>query len=219
MPENASRYDTERQVIANIIDYANRGAALRQSFFQKEASRIHAAGLLFATTFTKGGKILLCGNGGSAADCQHLAAEFVNRFVLDRPPLPAIALTTDTSALTAIGNDFSFNELFSKQVQALGRKGDILVAISTSGNSENVIQAVKAARQTKVFTIGFTGKNGGAMRSLCDMCFVVEEKETALVQEVHIALGHLLCALTDYYLFENVTELTPYIQGEKPLAL
>lgn len=205
------------QAVSRVIDYMNDGLRLREAFFTKNAEQITLVALCLAATFAKGNKLLLCGNGGSAADCQHLAAEFVNRFEIERPPLPAIALTTDTSALTAIGNDYSFEEVFLKQVQALGKKGDILLGISTSGSSKNVLLALEEARKLGVMTIGFAGKDGGLMKDLCDVCFIPEGNRTALAQEVHIALGHLLCGLTDYYLFENVMELTPYIQGEKAL--
>lgn len=206
-------------VLTRIENHSVNGAALRERFFAKEGSRIAAMALRIAATMTTGHKLLLCGNGGSAADCQHIAAEYSNRFLIDRPPLPALALTTDTSALTAIGNDFSFNEVFSKQIQALAQPGDILLGISTSGNSDNIIQAFAAAKEKKVYCLGLAGRDGGKMKALCDTCFIVEDTSTALIQEVHITLGHLLCELTDYYLFENTTELTPYLQGEKTLPL
>ena len=212
-------HEYPREIATRIAAHASEGAALRLAFFAQESDRIGGMALRLATTLASGGKLLLCGNGGSAADCQHLAAEFTNRFVLDRPPLPALALTTDTSALTAIGNDFSFNEVFSKQVQALGNKGDILLGISTSGNSANVVAALERARGQGLYCLGFAGRDGGAMNDLCDCLFVVENMSTALVQEVHITLGHLLCGLTDYYLFENAAALTPYVKGEKTLPL
>ena len=162
-----------------------------------------------------GGKILLCGNGGSAADAQHLATEFVNRFLMDRPALPALALSTDTSALTAIGNDLDFSQIFARQVEALGRKGDLLVGISTSGNSANVLAALQTARRTGLFTVGLTGHGGGGMAPLCHILLETPTRHTPLVQELHIAAGHLFCQLTDYYLFENVTALTPYFQSDQ----
>ena len=163
----------------------------------------------------RGGQILLCGNGGSAADAQHLAAEFVNRFLMDRPALPALALSTDTSALTAIGNDLDFSQIFARQVEALGRKGDLLVGISTSGNSANVLAALQTARRTGLFTVGLTGQGGGGMAPLCHILLETPTRHTPLVQELHIAAGHLFCQLTDYYLFENVTALTPYFQSDQ----
>ncbi|MDL2316119.1 D-sedoheptulose 7-phosphate isomerase [Desulfovibrio sp. OttesenSCG-928-A18] len=199
------------KAIASVLDHAETGADLRRRFFEKEAAAIALLGKRMAVTIARGNKILLCGNGGSAADAQHLAAEFVNRFVMDRPPLPAIALTTDTSALTAIGNDFGFSLVFAKQVQALGKAGDMLIALSTSGNSENILLALEAARERSVTTLGLTGKGGGKMAALCDIVLAVEGESTALVQEVHITVGHVLCGLTDYYLFENVAALAPYL--------
>jgi D-sedoheptulose 7-phosphate isomerase len=132
---------------------------------------------------------------------------------MDRPPLPAIALSTDTSVLTAIGNDFGFDLVFSKQVQALGNPGDMLIALSTSGNSKNVLKAVEAARERGVAVLGLTGGTGGSMAGLCDLLIVVDDKRTPLIQEIHITVGHLLCGLTDYYLFENRAELAPYLNG------
>ena len=207
------------EIASRIQAHASEGAALRLAFFAKEQNKIAAMALRLAATMASGGKLLLCGNGGSAADCQHLAAEFTNRFVIDGPPLPALALTTDTSALTAIGNDFHFSEVFSKQIRALGNKGDILLGISTSGNSANVLTALETARNQGLYCLGFAGRDGGAMPGLCDCLFVVESQSTALVQEVHITLGHLLCGLTDYYLFENAAALTPHTKGELPLPL
>ena len=150
-----------------------------------------------------GRKMLLCGNGGSAADCQHLAAEFVNRFRKERRPLPAVALTTDTSILTAIANDYSFGEVFEKQVQALGEPGDALLAISTSGRSENVLRALSAARKQEMLTIGFTGRDGRKMKALCDYLFCVQSTDTPRIQEVHIFAGHLICDLVEQKVFKR----------------
>ncbi len=148
-----------------------------------------------------GHKLLLCGNGGSAADCQHIAAEFVNRFRMERSPLPAVALTTDTSILTAISNDYSFDEVFEKQVQALGQQGDVLLSISTSGRSENILRALKAASHRGLSTVGLTGVNGDKMAPLCDHLLRVQSDDTPRIQEVHIFLGHLLCDLVERMLF------------------
>lgn len=157
-----------------------------------------------------------CGNGGSAADAQHLAAEFVNRFMIERPPLPAIALTTDTSALTAIANDYSFDQVFSKQVRALGRPGDVLVGISTSGNSPNVCEALKVALENGMVTVGLGGGSGGAMLQYSHHALIVSDTRTPLIQEIHATIGHLLCGLVDYYLFEAVAELEPFLGAEQP---
>ncbi|NBO41918.1 MAG: SIS domain-containing protein [Betaproteobacteria bacterium] len=140
-----------------------------------------------------GGKLMLCGNGGSAADSQHLAAEFTGRFIKDRPPIAAVALSTDTSALTCIANDYSFNEIFARQVQALGKAGDCLIAISTSGNSGNVLAAVAAAKSLGISTIGLLGRDGGKLKAQCDIAIVVPSQVTARIQEAHILIGHSLC--------------------------
>jgi len=145
----------------------------------------------------KGNKLLLCGNGGSAADSQHLAAEFTGRFVKDRKPLAALALSTDSSALTCIANDYSFDEVFSRQVLGLGRPGDCLLAISTSGNSRNVIRAAEAARTIGIRTMGLLGRDGGLLRGLCDLSIVVPSTTTARIQEAHIFIGHTLCAMVE----------------------
>lgn len=144
-----------------------------------------------------GGKLLFCGNGGSAADCQHIAAELTGRFILDRRPLPALSLTTDTSALTCIGNDYSFDDVFSRQVQGLGRPGDVLVGISTSGNSENVIRAVTSAQAQGLRTVGLLGRDGGKLKALCNHSIVVPSSTTARIQEMHILIGHTLCGLVE----------------------
>lgn len=145
----------------------------------------------------KGGKLMLCGNGGSAADSQHLAAEFTGRFIKDRPPIAAVALSTDTSALTCIGNDYSFNDIFSRQVQALGKAGDCLIAISTSGNSGNVLAAVAAAKSLGISTIGLLGRDGGKLKTQCDIAIVVPSQVTARIQEAHILIGHSLCGAVE----------------------
>ena len=138
-------------------------------------------------------KLMICGNGGSAADSQHLAAEFTGRFIKDRPPIAALALSTDTSALTCIGNDYSFADIFSRQLRALGQAEDCLLGISTSGNSQNVIQAVLAAKEMGIKTIGLLGRNGGSLKELCDCAIVVPSEVTARIQEVHILIGHSIC--------------------------
>jgi len=145
----------------------------------------------------KGGKLMLCGNGGSAADSQHLAAEFTGRFIKDRPPIAAVALSTDTSALTCIGNDYSFNDIFSRQIQALGKVGDCLIAISTSGNSGNMLSAVAAAKSLGISTIGLLGRDGGKLKAQCDVSIVVPSQVTARIQEAHILIGHSLCGAVE----------------------
>lgn len=161
------------------------------------APLIQQAGSLIAATLSQGGKVLLCGNGGSAADSQHIAAELTGRFLKDRRPLAAVALSTDTSALTSIANDYGFDEVFSRQVMGLGAKGDCLIAISTSGNSRNVLKAAEAARAAEMRVIGLLGRDGGALRPLCDVSIVVPSGTTARIQEAHIFIGHTLCALVE----------------------
>ncbi len=158
---------------------------------------VEQAAHLIATALSRGHKLLLCGNGGSAADSQHLAAEFTGRFVKDRRPLAAMALSTDSSALTCIANDYSFDDVFYRQVIALGRPGDCLLAISTSGNSRNVIRAAEAARSAGMRTIGLLGRDGGALLDLCHVSIVVPSTSTARVQEAHIFIGHTLCSLVE----------------------
>jgi D-sedoheptulose 7-phosphate isomerase len=153
-----------------------------------------------ATCLVSGHKIMIFGNGGSAADAQHIAAEFVNRFQVERPPMAALALTTDTSIITSIGNDYHFDDIFSKQVSALGRKDDVAIGISTSGNSKNVINAVHAAKDIGIYTIGLTGR-GGELAMCADLVFSVPSDITARIQETHIILGHILCDLVDRTLF------------------
>jgi len=155
-----------------------------------------------ARALRDGGKVMLAGNGGSAADAQHIAAELIGRFVMDRAPLPAIALTTDTSVLTAIGNDYGFQDVFERQVRGLGRKGDVFIGITTSGRSPNVIAALKAARAMGLVTVGFTGSKGADLRALCDVTLVAPSDETALIQQVHITAGHAICGLIERELFD-----------------
>ncbi len=193
--------DETLQIIAR---HAEDGARLRRSFLESHAGRIAEAARITAVALGRGHKLLLAGNGGSAADAQHWAGEFVNRFLVDRPPLPAVALNTDTSVLTAVGNDFGYDQVFAKQIRALGRPGDVFLGISTSGNSANIVEALRVARSQKMITLGFTGEGGGKAALFCDVLLDVPHPSTPLVQEVHAACGHLLCRLVDYYLFENV---------------
>lgn len=164
-------------------------------------ARVEAAVTACVHCFRSGGKVLLAGNGGSAADAQHIAAEFVNRFAFDRPGLAAVALTTDTSILTSIGNDYGHERLFSRQIQALGRTGDVFIGYSTSGNSANVLQAFETARETGLICIGFTGKRGGPMRELCHHLLEVPSADTPKIQEGHLVLGHIVCGLVEREIF------------------
>jgi D-sedoheptulose 7-phosphate isomerase len=193
--------------VNKIVEKALRESVKAKEDFVKE----NTENLIFiaekvASAFTRDRKLLICGNGGSAADAQHIAAEFVNRFMLERPPLPAIALTTDTSIITSIGNDYSFEDIFSKQIKAIGMEGDVLLAISTSGNSANVISAAKTARGQGIYTVAFSGGDGGRLGSLVDMALVARSNTTARIQETHIFAGHLICQLVDHILFFQGTK-------------
>ncbi len=172
-----------------------------QRFADQAAGQAAAVAAEVASRLRSGGKVLAFGNGGSAADAQHLAAEFVNRFLRDRPPLAAVALTTDTSALTAIGNDFGFDQVFEKQVRALARPGDVAVGISTSGRSPNVVRALRAAREAGCLCVGLTGEGGGDLAELCDHLVRAPSRHTPRIQECHIAWIHALCDLVDEILF------------------
>ncbi len=158
---------------------------------------IKIAGIQIAESLAKGGTLLWCGNGGSAADSQHLAAEFVGRFKKDRKALRSVALTTDTSVLTCIANDYSYEDIFSRQLEALARTGDVLVVISTSGNSENVLRALKTGKELGVKTIALLGKDGGLAESHADLAIVIPSNSTARIQEAHILIGHILCDLIE----------------------
>ena len=176
--------------------------AAKTRFIDSHRDQIEPCARELAKRMEQGKKLLLFGNGGSAADSQHIAAEFVNRLRMERRPLPAIALTTDTSIITAIGNDYTYDDIFLKQVQALGNKGDIALGITTSGNSPNVIKAIKEARDLGLFTIGFSGA-GGRLKEICDMPFCVPSGATVRIQEVHIMLAHILCDLTERLMFDE----------------
>ena len=174
----------------------------KKAFLKENLSTLMSAIDAVAEAFLRGNKFLIFGNGGSAADAQHIAAEFVNRFRIERPPLPALALTTDTSAITSIANDYDYKEIFSKQVKALGKEGDVALAISTSGNAANVLAAIEVCKKLKIATIGLTGGDGGKMARQVDYLLRVSEgKNTARIQETHILVGHVICELVDQKLF------------------
>ena len=170
-------------------------------FLKENLSRLLDVIDLVSRTFEAGGRLFFFGNGGSAAEAQHLAAEFVNRFMMERPPLPAIALTTDTSILTSISNDYAFDEIFSKQLRALGREGDVAIGLSTSGNSHNVINAFDVAKEMGIKTVAFTGNDGGAMAKIADFALIVPSASTPRIQEVHMLVGHILCEMVERHLF------------------
>ena len=174
---------------------------LKQRVLGEQGPQVTAAARLLAQVFQAGGRVLIFGNGGSAADAQHLAAEFVNRFQVERPPLAALSLTTDTSILTAVANDYDFGQVFAKQVRALGRAGDLAWGISTSGNSPNVVAGLEAARELGMKTLALSGGEGGPVASAADLSLIVPSRNTPRIQEVHITIGHVLCDLVDYLLF------------------
>jgi D-sedoheptulose 7-phosphate isomerase len=175
-------------------------ARVKQQFAREHADRIVQVATLIAQAFSNGNKVLLFGNGGSSTDAAHIAAEFVGRYQRERMPLPAIALATDIAAITCIANDYGYEELFARQVRAHGRKGDIAIGISTSGNSPNVLKGVEAARDCGLTTIAWTGTNGGKLAGLVDYPFIVPSTVTSRIQESHITLGHVLCELVEDHL-------------------
>jgi len=194
MPNARARSSVESE----IRELFETSARVKQTFLDENVAALGRAVGIVADALGKGRKLLLFGNGGSAADAQHIAAELVGRFMTERRALPAIALTTDTSALTAIANDYGYDQVFARQVQALGAAGDVALAISTSGRSPNVLRAVEACRERKVTTIGLTGGDGGKLAGMVDVCLRVSASTlSARIQETHILVGHVLCELVD----------------------
>ena len=184
-PSSDSQFETLREVIE--VHKAT------MCWLQSQPVVQEAAAAVSSCLKTPNGKILLAGNGGSAADAQHMSGEYLSRFLIDRPALPAIALTTDTSVLTAIGNDYGYKDVFSRQVIALGRPGDVLMLYSTSGNSENIIQAARAGRERNLYVIGFSGEKGGKLKQYCNQLLAVPSSSTPRIQEIHLLIGHLIC--------------------------
>ncbi|MDY6837781.1 MAG: D-sedoheptulose 7-phosphate isomerase [Thermodesulfobacteriota bacterium] len=184
-----------------ILKALEENVRVTERFVKENTEGLLKAAQRVATCFASGHKLLIFGNGGSAADAQHIAAEFVNRFAVERRPLPALALSTDTSVLTSISNDYSFDEVFSKQIKALGKRDDIAFGISTSGGSKNVLVAMETAREMGLCTIGLTGCGGGELVQRCDLCLIVDSQATPRIQEVHLAAEHLLCELVERILF------------------
>jgi len=178
-------------------------ADIKMRFIRQNAEALTLAVQMVVEAFKAGNKILLFGNGGSAADAQHIAAEFVNRFLIERPPLPAIALTTDTSILTSISNDYGYADSFAKQVKALGKEGDVAIGISTSGAAANVLKAIKAAKEMGLKTVGLAGRDGGELAKVVDIALVVDSQIVPRIQEVHITIGHVLCEMVDRMLFQH----------------
>jgi D-sedoheptulose 7-phosphate isomerase len=195
---------TDAALISRVAAHFTESANLKLSAAESLAAPIARGGALLAESLRAGGKVMACGNGGSAADSQHFAAELVNRFEMERPPLAGLALSTDTSTLTSIANDYSYLQVFSKQVRALGRRGDVLLAISTSGNSANVIEAIHASHELGARVIALTGNGGGKMAATLradDVHVSVPHKVTARIQEVHLLVLHCLCDAIDFQLF------------------
>lgn len=188
-------------MIERIRQIARESIEAKRAFFDANAEAVARAADMIIGSVRAGGKVLIFGNGGSAADAQHIAAELVNRLNYDHPPIPAIALTTDSSILTSIGNDSSFDQVFERQTRALGRKGDVALAISTSGNSPNVLRAVEAAREIGITTIAFAGRDGGRLATLAELTLVVNADSTQRIQETHITIAHILCELVEDALF------------------
>lgn len=167
-------------------------------------AKIEQTSSIITGAYLKGGKTLLAGNGGSAANAQHIAGEFVSRFYFDRPGIAAIALTTDSSILTAIGNDYGYDKLFERQIQALDTAGDVFIAISTSGNSPNIVKALIVCKEKKIISVGLTGTKGGRMEELCDICIKVPSADTPRIQEAHILIGHIICCIVEEKLFGHL---------------
>lgn len=195
----------ERPDLSYVVNEFAASVAVKQRILEDAAfmQQVTSMGHLLIDCYEAGNKLLIAGNGGSAADAQHIAAEFVSRFNFDRPGLPALALTTDTSILTAVGNDYGYDQLFRRQLEANGQAGDVFLGISTSGNSPNILLALEAARSKGITTFGLTGQGGGKMRALCDHCLCVPSGDTPRIQEAHIVIGHTLCAMVELALFED----------------
>jgi D-sedoheptulose 7-phosphate isomerase len=186
--------------IVKIFRESNR---VKEAFINDNLGKLVIVIEAVTAALKAGNKIMIFGNGGSAADAQHIAAEFVNRFIIERPPLPALALTTDSSILTSIGNDYDFSEIFAKQIRALGQPGDIAWGISTSGSSPNVQKAMETAKKMGLVTLAFTGKDGGTIAQTADYVLNVSSQSTARIQETHITASHVICELVDIKLFQK----------------
>lgn len=186
-----------------IKNYIEKSIETKRNILENEniLSKIRDVSLVIVDSLKNGGKVLICGNGGSAADSQHIAAELVGRLSFDRPGLPAMALTVDSSILTAVGNDYGYEMVFSRQVQACAQKGDVLIGISTSGNSKNVVNAILEAKENGVFTVGFTGEKDGLISANADITINIPSSETPIIQESHIMAGHIICAMVEKMMF------------------
>jgi D-sedoheptulose 7-phosphate isomerase len=187
-----------------ILKRFKESSEVKTRFLKENLSKLLDVIKLITHTFEGGNKLFFFGNGGSAADAQHMAAEFVNRYIMNRPPLPAIALTTDTSILTSVSNDFAFSEVFAKQLRALGKERDVAIGITTTGNSPNIIKAFEVAKEMGMKTVAFTGNDGGAIGKMVDFPLVVPSTSTPRIQEAHILIGHILCEMVEHSLFFKV---------------
>jgi len=187
----------------HVVKLFKESCQVKEAFVNDNLGKLVNVIEVLTAALKAGNKIMIFGNGGSAADAQHIAAEFVNRFIIERPPLPAIALTTDTSVITSIGNDYDFSEIFAKQIPALGQQGDVAWGISTSGNSSNVLKGLELAKKMGLITLAFTGKDGGAIAQIADLSLNVSSNSTARIQETHMTAGHAICELVDIKLFQK----------------
>lgn len=189
-----------------IINQINDSIDVKRSILSNDSmlEDIIKAATIVIDAYRNKKKTLLAGNGGSAGDAQHIAGEFVSRFNFNRPGLPSIALTTDSSIMTAVSNDYGFKQIFARQIEAHGSQGDVFIGISTSGNSENLIEALKACKEAGIYTIGLTGQTGGAMKEFCDICLKVPSTDTPRIQESHILIGHIICGLVEDSLFGHL---------------
>lgn len=194
-------------MIERIAHIVSDSLEVKRRYFEEHAEQVARAAALISESFAAGGKLLLCGNGGSAADAQHIAGEFINRFMLaERRGLPAIALSTDGGVLTCIANDTGFDRIFARQIEALGERGDVCLAISTSGTSPNIVAAVEQARTQGLVTIGLLGRDGGRVAELCELSLVVPSRDTQRIQETHNLIGHIICELVETALFAKEHE-------------
>jgi D-sedoheptulose 7-phosphate isomerase len=187
----------------HVVKLFKESCRVKEAFLNDNLGKLVNVIEVLTAALKAGNKIMIFGNGGSAADAQHIAAEFVNRFIIERPPLPAIALTTDTSVITSIGNDYDFSEIFAKQIRALGQPGDVAWGISTSGSSSNVLKGLELAKKMGLITLAFTGKDGGPIAQMADWSLNVSSDSTARIQETHITAGHAICELVDIKLFQK----------------
>lgn len=193
-------------ITKTIIGHIKESISVKESILSSPAvlADIHNAAIEVTRAYRTGFKTMLAGNGGSAADAQHLAGEFVSRFYFDRPGIPSLALSTDTSIITAISNDYGFERLFERQIQAQGQRGDVFIGITTSGNSENIIRALAACKEKGIRSIILTGETGGRVADLCDICIKVPSRETPRIQESHILIGHIICCIVEETMFGHL---------------